>query len=69
MSKLWYNQWSHSGKTVTSITLADSKPNFFATLYDRVPSMMDNVSVKEPVVYGGTSEGKVIFQYVKVTKY
>lgn len=64
MSKLWYNQWSHSGKTVASITLADSKPNDFATPHDRVPSMMDNVSVNEPVVFGGTSVGKVIFQCV-----
>ena len=64
MSKLWYNQWSHSGKTVASITLSDTRPNEFATSHDRVPSMMDNVSVNEPVVFGGTSVGKVIFQCV-----
>ena len=64
--KLWFNQWAHAGKTVSSITLHDSKPNEYATEYDRpVPSMMDNLCANEPVVYyGGTSEGKVIFQCV-----
>ena len=64
MSKLWYNQWSFSGKTVASITLSDTRPNVFATSHDGVPSMMDNVGVREPVVLGGNSHGKVIFQCV-----
>ena len=64
MSKLWLNKWCYSGKTVVSITFADNKPNDFATPHDRVPSMMDNVSINEPVVFGGNSEGKVIFQCV-----
>jgi len=67
--KLWFNQWAYSGKTVTSITLAAKKPNEYATLHDRVPSMMDNLCVTEPVVFGGDSDGKVIFQCVVPTRW
>lgn len=63
MSKLWYNQWCYSGKTVATITLADAKPNEFATQHDRLPSMMSGV-ISEPVVFGSYSTGKVVFQCV-----